>query len=156
MTHTRSRIVDCTFDDSLLLIAGTVVAVGSANIDFRTYDAVAHPANRRRLRGMRLVARFATVLTNDLDELIDINRLGNDARRAELRGGTARVRNRREQQDWHIAYTGEVLLNSSKIPAIHYGHHEIQENQTRPNVLQTIEPALAVLRRHDTKSFDRQ
>jgi NhaA family Na+:H+ antiporter len=43
MTQTRSRIVSVIFDNSLLLLAGTAAAVIWANVDVRSYDAVAHP-----------------------------------------------------------------------------------------------------------------
>jgi Na+:H+ antiporter, NhaA family len=43
MTQTRSRIVSFIFDNSLLLLAGTAAAVIWANVDVRSYDAVAHP-----------------------------------------------------------------------------------------------------------------
>lgn len=43
MTHTRSRIVSFIFDNSLLLLAGTVLAVAWANIDYGSYDKIAHP-----------------------------------------------------------------------------------------------------------------
>ena len=43
MTDVRSRAVRFIFDNSLLLLAGTVTAVVWANIDFSTYDALAHP-----------------------------------------------------------------------------------------------------------------
>ena len=43
MTHTRSRILRFIFDNSLLLLAGAAAAVVWANVDWRSYDAVAHP-----------------------------------------------------------------------------------------------------------------
>ena len=43
MTHTHSRIVSFIFDNSLLLLAGTVVAVAWANVDYPSYDEIAHP-----------------------------------------------------------------------------------------------------------------
>lgn len=43
MTHFRSRVVRFILDNSLLLLAGTAVAVVWANIDWDSYDAVAHP-----------------------------------------------------------------------------------------------------------------
>jgi Na+:H+ antiporter, NhaA family len=43
MTHTRSKVVSFILENSLLLLAGTVVAVVWANIDWNSYDAVAHP-----------------------------------------------------------------------------------------------------------------
>jgi Na+:H+ antiporter, NhaA family len=43
MTHVRSRLATIIFDNSLLLLAGSVVAVVWANLDLATYDAVAHP-----------------------------------------------------------------------------------------------------------------
>jgi len=43
MTGTRSRIASFIFDNSLLLLAGTAAAVIWANVDVRSYDAVAHP-----------------------------------------------------------------------------------------------------------------
>jgi NhaA family Na+:H+ antiporter len=39
----RSRAARFVFDNSLLLLAGTLAAVVWANVDFSTYDAVAHP-----------------------------------------------------------------------------------------------------------------
>jgi NhaA family Na+:H+ antiporter len=44
MTHARSNIVRFVFDNSLLLLlAGTTAAVVWANVDWRSYDAVAQP-----------------------------------------------------------------------------------------------------------------
>ena len=43
MNQSRSRAVRFILDNSLLLLAGTVVAVVWANVDFPTYDAIAHP-----------------------------------------------------------------------------------------------------------------
>jgi Na+:H+ antiporter, NhaA family len=43
MNHTHSTAVRVILDNSLLLLAGTVVAVVWANVDFRSYDAIAHP-----------------------------------------------------------------------------------------------------------------
>ena len=43
MTHVRSRLATIIFDNSLLLLAGSVVAVVWANLDLARYDAVAHP-----------------------------------------------------------------------------------------------------------------
>ncbi len=43
MNDVRVGIVRFVFDNSLLLLAGTLVAVVWANVDFSTYDAVAHP-----------------------------------------------------------------------------------------------------------------
>jgi NhaA family Na+:H+ antiporter len=41
--RTRSKVVNFTFDNSLLLLAGTAAAVVWANVDRRSYDAIAHP-----------------------------------------------------------------------------------------------------------------
>jgi NhaA family Na+:H+ antiporter len=43
MIHTRSRVTSFILDNSLLLLAGTTAAVVWANLDFGSYDAVAHP-----------------------------------------------------------------------------------------------------------------
>jgi NhaA family Na+:H+ antiporter len=43
MTQGWSKIASFIFDNSLLLLAGTAAAVVWANVDFRSYDAVAHP-----------------------------------------------------------------------------------------------------------------
>src|ERR671914_2743725 len=43
MTQGWSRIASFIFDNSLLLLAGTAAAVVWANVDFRSYDRVAHP-----------------------------------------------------------------------------------------------------------------
>jgi Na+:H+ antiporter, NhaA family len=43
MTDRRSRVARFILDHSLLLLAGTVGAVVWANVDSRSYDAVAHP-----------------------------------------------------------------------------------------------------------------
>jgi NhaA family Na+:H+ antiporter len=43
MTHSRSRATKFIFDNSLLLVGGTVIAVVWANLDLTSYDAVAHP-----------------------------------------------------------------------------------------------------------------
>ena len=43
MTHSRSKIVRFILDNSLLLLAGTAAAVVWANVDWDSYDAVAHP-----------------------------------------------------------------------------------------------------------------
>lgn len=43
MIHIRPTIAQVVFDNSLLLLAGTTAAVVWANVDFSTYDAVAHP-----------------------------------------------------------------------------------------------------------------
>src|SRR5918992_626109 len=43
MTRTGSRLTRLIFDNSLLLLAGTISAVVWANVDLTTYDRVAHP-----------------------------------------------------------------------------------------------------------------
>jgi NhaA family Na+:H+ antiporter len=43
MRHSRSRFATLIFDNSLLLVAGTAVAVVWANLELTSYDAVAHP-----------------------------------------------------------------------------------------------------------------
>jgi NhaA family Na+:H+ antiporter len=43
MTRVRSKMVAFVLENSLLLLVGTAVAVLWANLDFDTYDAVAHP-----------------------------------------------------------------------------------------------------------------
>jgi NhaA family Na+:H+ antiporter len=43
MTHTRSRIARFIFDNSLLLLAGTIAAVAWANLDLAGYDRMTHP-----------------------------------------------------------------------------------------------------------------
>jgi NhaA family Na+:H+ antiporter len=43
MTRTRSQLVKVILDNSLLLLAGTAVAVVWANVDSRSYNAIAHP-----------------------------------------------------------------------------------------------------------------
>lgn len=43
MTHATTRLARLVFDNSLLLIAGTVAAVAWVNVDPSSYDAVAHP-----------------------------------------------------------------------------------------------------------------
>ena len=43
MTHAASRLARLVLDNSLLLIAGTALAVAWANLDLESYDAVAHP-----------------------------------------------------------------------------------------------------------------
>src|SRR5687768_13121774 len=43
MTHTGSRIASFIFDNSLLLLAGTIAAVIWANVDLTGYNRIAHP-----------------------------------------------------------------------------------------------------------------
>jgi NhaA family Na+:H+ antiporter len=43
MTHSRSKIVRFILDNSLLLLAGTAAAVVWANVNWASYDAIAHP-----------------------------------------------------------------------------------------------------------------
>src|SRR5687768_2055001 len=43
MAHTRSKLTRLVFDNSLLLVAGTVLAVIWANVDLASYDRVTHP-----------------------------------------------------------------------------------------------------------------
>ena len=43
MTHGRSTRLSFIFDNSLLLVAGTVAAVVWANLDLTSYEHVAHP-----------------------------------------------------------------------------------------------------------------
>src|SRR5688500_7740291 len=43
MTHAKSKVVSFVLENSLLLLAGTVAAVVWANVDWGSYDAVAHP-----------------------------------------------------------------------------------------------------------------
>ncbi|MGH2437864.1 MAG: Na+/H+ antiporter NhaA [bacterium] len=43
MAHTRSKVFSFVFDNSLLLLAGTVAAVIWANVDVASYDRVTHP-----------------------------------------------------------------------------------------------------------------
>src|SRR5678815_5602778 len=42
MAHTRSRLARLIFDNSLLLLAGTIAAVAWANLDLVSYDRVTH------------------------------------------------------------------------------------------------------------------
>jgi NhaA family Na+:H+ antiporter len=41
--HTRSKLARFTFDNSLLLLVGTIAAVAWANLDLRSYDRLTHP-----------------------------------------------------------------------------------------------------------------
>jgi len=43
MKHGKGKPASFILDNSLLLLGGTVVAVVWANVDWRTYDPVAHP-----------------------------------------------------------------------------------------------------------------
>ena len=43
MAHTRSTLASFVFDNSLLLLAGTIAAVTWANLDVASYERVAHP-----------------------------------------------------------------------------------------------------------------
>lgn len=43
MTRARSKVVRFIVDNSLLLLVGTAAAVAWANVNFNSYDAVAHP-----------------------------------------------------------------------------------------------------------------
>src|SRR5688572_9951088 len=43
MTHTGSRVASFIFDNSLLLLAGTIAAVVWANVDLIGYEQIAHP-----------------------------------------------------------------------------------------------------------------
>jgi Na+:H+ antiporter, NhaA family len=43
MTHSRFKIVRFILDNSLLLLAGTAAAVVWANVNWESYDAIAHP-----------------------------------------------------------------------------------------------------------------
>ena len=43
MAHTRSKLARFIFDNSLLLLAGTITAVVWANLDLGSYDRVTHP-----------------------------------------------------------------------------------------------------------------
>ena len=43
MPHTRSRLARVIFDNSLLLVAGTIAAVVWANLDLASYDRITHP-----------------------------------------------------------------------------------------------------------------
>jgi Na+:H+ antiporter, NhaA family len=43
MTHARSKLARFVFDNSLLLLAGTIAAVIWANLDVASYDRVSHP-----------------------------------------------------------------------------------------------------------------
>ena len=43
MAHTRSRLARVIFDNSLLLLAGTIAAVVWANLDLDSYDRMTHP-----------------------------------------------------------------------------------------------------------------
>jgi NhaA family Na+:H+ antiporter len=43
MTRRASRLAKFVFDNSLLLLAGTITAVAWANLDLESYDHVAHP-----------------------------------------------------------------------------------------------------------------
>src|SRR5688572_17377013 len=43
MTHAGSRIASFIFDNSLLLLAGTIAAVIWANVDLTGYEQIAHP-----------------------------------------------------------------------------------------------------------------
>src|ERR671924_1488635 len=43
MTYSHARIVRFVLDNSLLLLAGTAAAVLWANVNWESYDAIAHP-----------------------------------------------------------------------------------------------------------------
>jgi NhaA family Na+:H+ antiporter len=43
MTHAKSKVVSFVLENSLLLLAGTAAAVVWANVDWGSYDALAHP-----------------------------------------------------------------------------------------------------------------
>jgi Na+:H+ antiporter, NhaA family len=43
MAHTRSKLAPFIFDNSLLLLAGTIAAVVWANLDLGSYDRMTHP-----------------------------------------------------------------------------------------------------------------
>ncbi len=43
MAHTRSKLSSFVFDNSLLLLTGTIGAVTWANLDVASYDRLAHP-----------------------------------------------------------------------------------------------------------------
>ena len=43
MAHTRSKLARFIFDNSLLLLAGTIAAVAWANLDLGSYDRMTHP-----------------------------------------------------------------------------------------------------------------
>jgi NhaA family Na+:H+ antiporter len=43
MAHTRSRLARVIFDNSLLLLAGTIAAIVWANLDLGSYDRMTHP-----------------------------------------------------------------------------------------------------------------
>jgi Na+:H+ antiporter, NhaA family len=43
MTHAGSKAANFIFDNSLLLVAGTIAAVTWANTDLASYDNIAHP-----------------------------------------------------------------------------------------------------------------
>jgi NhaA family Na+:H+ antiporter len=43
MAHTRSELARFIFDNSLLLLAGTISAVVWANLDLGSYDRMTHP-----------------------------------------------------------------------------------------------------------------
>ncbi len=43
MAHTRSKLARFIFDNSLLLLAGTIAAVAWANLDLVSYDRMTHP-----------------------------------------------------------------------------------------------------------------
>jgi NhaA family Na+:H+ antiporter len=43
MTYAKSKVVSFVLDNSLLLLAGTAAAVVWANVDWGSYDALAHP-----------------------------------------------------------------------------------------------------------------
>jgi NhaA family Na+:H+ antiporter len=45
MAHTRGRLARFIFDNSMLLLFGTIVAVVWANIDLASYDRVTHPVH---------------------------------------------------------------------------------------------------------------
>ncbi len=42
-SHTRSKLARLIFDNSLLLVAGTIAAVTWANLDLASYDRITHP-----------------------------------------------------------------------------------------------------------------
>ncbi len=43
MIHTRSKLASFIFDNSLLLLVGTIAAVAWANLDLQSYDRITHP-----------------------------------------------------------------------------------------------------------------
>ena len=67
------------------------------------------------------------MLADEFEQAIEVERLLQKRRAAEV-GGT-RLIERREHDDRHVGQRRVFALPSSELPAVHDGHHQVEQDE---------------------------